>query len=93
MEEKLRTNPDFITREIAGEFILVPVGKAAQTFNGIASLNETGLFLWKLLEEGRTREELYDCLAKEYELTAEEGKQDVDEFLEPAIREHIILQC
>lgn len=93
MEEKLQANPDFIARKIADEVILVPVGKAAQTFNGIASLNETGMFLWKLIEKGKTRQELYDCLAKEYELTAEESKQDVDAFLEPAMKEHMIIQC
>ena len=92
MEEKLQVNPDFVMRKIADEFILVPVGKAAKTFNGVASLNETGLFLWKLIEEGKTRQELYECLAREYELTEEESKQDVDVFLEPAIREHIIIK-
>lgn len=93
MKEIFRANPDFIISEIAGEYILVPVGEAAKIFHGLASLNETGVFLWKLLGTQRTRNEIYDCFAKEYELTEEESKRDVDEFLEPAIREHIILQC
>lgn len=93
VEKKLLANPDFMSREIAGEFILVPVGKATQSFNGLVSFNETAIFLWNMLEHKKTRKELYECLAKEYELTEEESKNDVDEFLEAAIKEHIILQC
>lgn len=93
MEKKFFANPDFIFREIAGEFILVPVGKETQSFNGLASLNETAVFLWNMLGVGKTKEEIYECFAKEYELTSEESKKDVDEFLKEALKDHIILQC
>lgn len=93
MQEKYQGNPDFIIREIAGEMLLVPVGNAAKTFQGLAALNETGVFLWKLLQEKLTKEEICDRFAREYELTEEESRKDVEEFLEPAIREQIILKC
>ena len=38
-------------REIAGEYILIPVGAAALEFQGIMTLNESGLFLWRMLQE------------------------------------------
>ena len=50
MDERYRRNPEFILREIAGESILVPTGQAALAFNGLASLNASGVFLWGLLE-------------------------------------------
>lgn len=90
-EERYQANPDFISREIAGEFILVPVGEAAGTFNGLASLNPAGVFLWKLLAQPRTRQELSDALAKEYELTGEQGEQDVGDFLDLAMSRNLVL--
>ena len=40
-EGKYYANPEFVYREVAGESILVPNGKAALKFNGLASLNRT----------------------------------------------------
>lgn len=92
-ENRFRTNPEFVAREIAGEFILVPIGKAAEMFNGLASLNPTGVFLWKLLDEERTQKELSDFLAEEYELTEEQSMNDVGDFLEAALKRNIVLRC
>ncbi len=86
-------NPDFVYREIAGEFILVPVGRTAEQFSGLASLNQTGLFLWKLLEQKRTLRQLSMALAEEYELTQEESLQDVTDFLDLALSKGVVLRC
>ncbi len=79
--EQYLCNSDFLLREIAGEYLLVPTGQSALTFNGMASLNETAAFLWKLLEQPHTAQELAQALAVEYELTAEQSQSDVDELL------------
>lgn len=72
---------DFILREIAGEYIIVPTGSTALNFNGLITVNEVGLFLWKKLEQGVTREELLAGVLEEYEIDAETAKKDIDEFL------------
>ncbi len=88
-----RSNPDFIFREIAGEYILVPVGKAAERFSGLAALNGTGRFLWELLSRERTFRELYVALAAEYDLTEEAGRQDAADFLRLALSQNAVLAC
>lgn len=90
--EKFRANPEFIYREIAGESILIPNGKMARKFNGLASLNKTGLFLWKLLEQERTFQELCVIFAEEYELTEKQSKEDVTEFLKLALTRDLVIQ-
>ena len=40
---------ELIKREIAGDTILVPVGKAVYDANGLFALNELGAFIWELL--------------------------------------------
>lgn len=91
--EKFRANSEFIYREIAGESILIPNGETARQFNGLASLNKTGLFLWKLLEQERTLKELSDAFAEEYELTEEQSMEDVTEFLELALTRDLVIRC
>lgn len=92
MAEKFRTNPEFIYREIAGEFVLIPSGEPARQFNGLASLNKTGVFLWKLLEQERTLKELSIAFAEEYELTEEQSLEDVTAFLELALTRKLIIR-
>ena len=45
------------------------------------TLNESGLLLWKRLEQGATREELIALLTEEYEVGEEIASADVDKFL------------
>ena len=92
MKAKLQANPDFITREIAGEYILVPTGKELEHFNGLASLNETGKFLLEFLKEKRTLEEILKCFQTEFELTSDECWRDVSDFLNLAVAKHVILK-
>ena len=47
----MRINKEFVLREIAGDYILVPVGDTALEFNGLITLNEVGAFLWGKLQQ------------------------------------------
>ena len=95
MDDKLRfqRNSDYIYRDVAGEVVLIPTGKAAESFFGIASLNVAGVFLWKALEKERSFKELRELLAREYELEEAQSFQDVTEFLETALSRNLVLRC
>lgn len=73
---------DMILREIAGEAILIPVGKTALDMHGMISLSESGLMLWKKLQEERSMEELIGAVLEEYEVDRETASADVRAFLE-----------
>ena len=88
-----QANSNYILREIAGEYILVPTGKELENFNGLVTINETGAFLWKLLQDAKTLDEVIKCFGKEFELTVEESANDVCDFLDPAVTKHVILKC
>ena len=78
----MKVSNDFILREIAGEYLLVPVGAAAAKFNGLITLNETGNTIFQALNEDRTVEELTDVVTGEYEVDHDTAKVDVEEFLQ-----------
>lgn len=78
----MKIEKDFVLREIAGEYIIVPTGNTALDFNGLITVNEVGLFLWKILEEGTTEEELLTKTLAEYDVEEETAKRDIREFLD-----------
>lgn len=77
----MKANKDMMMREIAGEYILVPVGEAAMEFQGIMTLNGSGLFLWRMLQEECTEEKLILALTEEYEVDIPTAQADVKKFL------------
>ena len=77
----MKIKDGFILREVADSYIVVAVGEAVKTFNGIVNLNETGAFLWKALETGATKEELLEKLTAEYDVDEDTAKKDIDAFV------------
>ena len=77
----MRASNEFILREIAGEFMLVPVGAAASRMNGLIVLNECGGTIFRALAAEQTREELVQAVLAEYDVDAETAAADVEEFL------------
>ena len=57
------------------------MGAAVKLFNGMINLNETGAFLWRILEKGATEEEAVAELLKEYDVDEETAKADVKAFV------------
>ena len=70
-----------IKREIAGDTILVPVGKTVYDSNGLFVLNELAAFIWELLPTVNTEAEIVSAILEEYEVSAEEAAADTAEFL------------
>ncbi|MCI5730005.1 MAG: PqqD family protein [Eubacterium sp.] len=77
----MKIKEGFMLREVAGSYVVVAVGKRSEQFNGMVNLNETGAFLWKLVEQGASRDELLNSLLEAYEVEREKAEQDVDKFI------------
>lgn len=87
----MRVNDQFILRNIADEYILIPTGQLAFRIKGLIALSESGALLYNRLKNGCTREELVTALTEAYEVTREEAEQDTDAFLDQ-MRRLMILQ-
>lgn len=68
-------------RRVCDSAIVVAVGKAVVDLNGLVTLNETGEFLWSILENGSEPEELARALSEEYSIDAQQAKTDTEEFI------------
>lgn len=80
-EGKLRIEKEFILREIAGDYVIVPTGKTALEFNGLITVNELGAFIWEKMQQDISEDELVEAILDEYEVTEDTARNDVEEFL------------
>lgn len=81
---------ELIKREIAGDTILVPVGKTVYDASGLFVLNELGAFIWDLLPDADSEEAICKAVLAEYEVTEVEAARDIGEFLDKLRKMDII---
>ena len=53
-------------------------------------MNESGAFLWKHMEKNRTREELVQEVLQEYEVSEEQARLDIGQFLTYLAKEGVL---
>ena len=77
----MKIKEGYILREVASSNIVVPIGKAQVSFNGIMTLNEVGTLIWKLLEKGAEKGELVSAVTAEYEVDEQTASRDIDIYI------------
>lgn len=77
----MKIKDDFVMRKMADTTVVVPVGSNAIDFNGMINLNETGAFLFEILQQGATKDELVSKLLDEYDVSREQACKDIDIFV------------
>lgn len=80
-DKLFRAKSGFIHRKVANEDVLISVGSGIANFNGYILLNPTASFLWDMLKEPRSIQELGEAVAEEFEVSLAEAKADVTEFI------------
>ncbi len=75
----MKIKSGFLLRDVGANHVVVPVG--AVDFDGMITLNETGVLLWKKLEKGTDQKELVQALLREYQVDANVAETDVFAFL------------
>lgn len=78
----MKIKNELMLREIAGNYIIVPVGGELVDLNAMININDTGAFIFKALSEDTTPEEIVKLMTKEYDIDIETAKNDVNEFIE-----------
>src|SRR5438445_13435822 len=75
-------DPDFISRRIADEVIVLPIRKNLGDLESIYTLNDVAARIWELLDGRRTLREIRDVIVNEYQVTTEEATVDLERFVE-----------
>ena len=72
---------DLVTRDVAGEKIIVPIKGHVGDLEGVFTLNELGTVIWELINGQTTARELVEADRNEYDVEAAEAEKDVVDFL------------
>lgn len=75
----MKLKEGFVLRQVCGENVITGEGLGAINFGKLLTLNETAAWLWKEADaQGDfTVDSLADKLCEEYDVTAEQARQDV----------------
>ena len=81
---------DLVTREIAGETIIVPIWSKVADLDSIYTLNEVGSMIWNLIDGKTSVDQIVEAVCGAYDVSPEEARKDVLHFLESKKRQGLI---
>ena len=88
----MKLNGSFTLREVAGEFLVIPIGATALELNGMIILNPVSKVIWECLEKGATEDSVLEAVLDAFEVEAEEAKADIEEFLRQLRENNLITE-
>ena len=62
----MKLEKEFVLREIAGDYVIIPVGKTVIEFNGLITVNEVGVSIWNMLQNEVTFDQIVQGILNEY---------------------------
>ena len=77
--KKYSVKQGYVAREIAGEFIAVPIDNSVGS--NIIVLNEVSKFLWDELKTEKTFDELLNAMLGNYDVSKEDAEADLKDFI------------
>ena len=89
----IRIRKGYMLRKVLDMYLVMGIGSEAYRPNCVMSVNDTGVFLWKILEGGAEVGELTAKLTEEYDVTAEAAAQDAEKFLAQLRERELVEEC
>lgn len=77
----MKTKKNYIKRNIAGEYLLVPIGDTGDSSATILSLNETASDIWDIMLKAENEEEMVEMMTELYDVDTDTAKTDIEDFL------------
>lgn len=84
-KKKYRINPDFILREIAGEYTIIPTGGNNVFSNAVMAPNETAVFLWEAFQQPSTIQDVVVEAMQKYDATEEQIYNSISNFVKQSL--------
>jgi hypothetical protein len=74
-------DPTVVSRNIAGEYLLVPTRSKISDLDSIYTLNEVAARIWELLDGKSTIGEIHQLIVEEYEVVPDIALADIMELI------------
>lgn len=86
----MKIKDGFVLREIADSIMVLPTGKLINEFKGTITLNETGKFIWELMQEDISMEDIIHKMMENYKIDEGRARQGVEKFINSLRQVNII---
>lgn len=77
----MKIKDGFMLRQFGENYIVVAVGDDAEDFNKLITLNTVGAFIYNLMENDVTYEEIVSAVLDKYEADRQTVENDINKFL------------
>lgn len=77
----MKIKDGFMLRQFGENYIVVAVGDDAEDFNKLITLNTVGAFIYNLMENDVTYDEIVSAVLDKYEADRETVENDINTFL------------
>lgn len=86
----MKVDKEFVLREIAGDYIIIPTGKTVLEFNGLITVNEVGVLIWNMLKDEVTMDDIVAKILDEYDVEERVAREDAAEFIDKLVEGGIL---
>ena len=83
---------EFAVRTICGESVAVAIGEGSREYHNIISLNETARDIFKLIQEGNDEDAIIAAMLKEYDVTEDKLRPEVQALIGKLKEEGLIVE-
>lgn len=80
----------FVEKKIGDDLVLVPLVNSVVQMEKVFSLNELGTFVYSLMENCISADEMLRNILSQFDVSEEEAKADLNTFLSKAVNNKII---
>ncbi len=84
-------SPSIVTRKTGNEYVLVPVTNNIADMTSVYTLNETGAFIWELIDGKKSVEEIIEAVIDKYDVDREKATKDVLSLIDD-MKDYLIIQ-
>lgn len=87
----MKIKEGYILKDVANQYVVVPIGNEAINFNGMLRLNKTAKLLFEALREDLEINDLVDILTSHYDISQDDAIRDVNDFITVLNSKNILL--
>lgn len=92
-ERVLKKRDEVVSREIAGETILVPIRGKLVDMERIFSVNPVGAHVWQQLDGRRSLAEIRDSVLDTFDVEKDQADVDIQEFVAELTEAELIVEA
>jgi hypothetical protein len=87
-----RICPGYVLRPFLEECLVIPVGMQQDVEPSMGILNPVGQFLWELLQDGKSFQELLHAVVEEFDVDSQTAAQDIQDYLKELDEHHYLMK-